>query len=172
MAIDQEQLAKNAESEIAADESRKEFWRTHGYAGKTKWFAEADQRIARQQQFLAEHRKATVENLRSVRAAVRQARLARGTLTNMGANTGVSGSSGIQGGISSVGSQLSANLSFFTQMDTLNSQGLSAQVDQANATQVLGSIAEKRQRKANNRAFTLGVLQTGVGMATGLGMFG
>lgn len=60
----------------------------------------------------AEQRRADIENVYKTRQAVRQARLAQGSMINQAALTGGMGSSGLAGGVSSVASQLGGNLSF------------------------------------------------------------
>ena len=60
----------------------------------------------------AEQRRADVENVYKTRQAVRQARLAQGSMINQAALTGGMGSSGLAGGVSSVASQLGGNLAF------------------------------------------------------------
>ncbi len=69
---------------------------------------------AAHQRYLAEERKAQVENVFRVRQAVRQARLAQASMVNQAALSGGMGSSGLAGGLSSVGSQLAGNLSFMS----------------------------------------------------------
>lgn len=60
----------------------------------------------------AEQRRADIENVYKTRQAVRQARLAQGSMINQAALTGGMGSSGLAGGVSSVASQLGGNLAF------------------------------------------------------------
>jgi len=69
---------------------------------------------AAHQRYIAEERKAQVENVFRVRQAVRQARLTQASMTNQAALSGGMGSSGLAGGLSSVGSQLAGNLSFMS----------------------------------------------------------
>lgn len=59
--------------------------------------------------------------------------MARATVINAGANSGTLNSSGVQGGVSSVVAQNSANMSFFSQMGTLNSGVLDTQIAQGAA---------------------------------------
>jgi hypothetical protein len=70
--------------------------------------------------FEAESRKADIQNVRAVRSQIRTSRLAQGTMTNVGAQTGGMGGSGVAGGIASVGSQLGSNLSYMSQIATQN----------------------------------------------------
>lgn len=71
---------------------------------------------AQQRQYEAEQRKAEVQNIRSVRQQIREARLAQASMTNVAAQTGGMGGSGLAGGISSVGTQLSGNLNYMQQI--------------------------------------------------------
>lgn len=96
---------------------------------------------AMREQAALEQRKADIQNLRQVRAAVRQARMARAAVINTGANVGTLGSSGVMGGASSVTSNNSSNMSFFGQMSDLNSGIYSTQVEQAGALQDKGDAA-------------------------------
>ncbi len=71
---------------------------------------------AAQRQYAAEERKSEVQNVRSVRQQIREARLAQASMTNVAAQTGAMGSSALAGGVSSVGSQLSGNLNYMQQI--------------------------------------------------------
>jgi hypothetical protein len=70
--------------------------------------------------FEAESRKADIQNVRAVRSQIRTSRLAQGTMTNVGAQTGGMGGSGVAGGIASVGSQLGSNLSYMSDIAKTN----------------------------------------------------
>ncbi|CAB4161325.1 hypothetical protein UFOVP729_44 [uncultured Caudovirales phage] len=71
---------------------------------------------AAQRQYEAEARKSEVQNIRSVRQQIREARLAQASMTNVAAQTGAMGSSALAGGVSSVGSQLAGNLNYMQQI--------------------------------------------------------
>jgi hypothetical protein len=71
---------------------------------------------AAQRQYEAEGRKAEIQNIRSVRQQIREARLAQAAMTNVAAQTGGMGGSGLAGGISSVGTQLAGNLNYMQQI--------------------------------------------------------
>jgi hypothetical protein len=78
---------------------------------------------ARQQsanQFAAESKRADIQNVRSVRQQIRSTRLTQSTMTNVGAQTGGMGGSGMAGGIASVGSQLGSNLSYMSDIAKQN----------------------------------------------------
>jgi hypothetical protein len=77
---------------------------------------------ASQQQYVAETKKAEIQNIRSVRQQIRQARVAQSSMTNVGAQTGGMGSSGLAGGVSSVGSQLGSNLGYMSQIASANTE--------------------------------------------------
>lgn len=71
-------------------------------------------------QFAAEQKRADVQNVRNVRQQIRQAHIARSSMANVGAQTGGAGGSAVAGGVSSVGSQLSSNLHYMSQIATQN----------------------------------------------------
>lgn len=72
-------------------------------------------------------RQADIQNARQMRAAVRQARIARASVVNTGANAGTLTSSGVTGGVSSIGSQLQSNLTTFNQLDQFNDEAVASQ---------------------------------------------
>jgi hypothetical protein len=98
---------------------------------------------AQKRQFEAEQRKAEVQNIRSVRQQIREARMAQASMTNIAAQTGGMGGSGLAGGISSSGSQLAGNLNYMEQVAKENTAITSAASDAAqwntNAT-IFGQI--------------------------------
>jgi hypothetical protein len=71
-------------------------------------------------QYAAEQRKAEIQNTRSVRQQIREARIAQASMTNTAALTGGMGGSGLAGGIGSVGSQLSGNINYMQQIAEQN----------------------------------------------------
>lgn len=75
----------------------------------------------------AERRRADIENVYKTRQAIRQARLAQGSMVNTAAQTGGMGGSGLAGGVSSVSSQLGGNLSFMESVAAENNVILGAQ---------------------------------------------
>jgi len=79
---------------------------------------EAKNQSARQ--FAAESKKADIQNVRTVRSQIRASQLARGTMTNVGAQTGGTGGSAMAGGIASIGSQLGSNLSYMSDIAKVN----------------------------------------------------
>jgi len=87
-----------------------------------------------------ERRRADIQNTRSLRQSIRQSRVARATILNTGANVGTSGSSGVQGGAASVGSQSSANMGYFSALQDVNSNVTTIQGNQANLFAESGSI--------------------------------
>lgn len=109
------------------------------------------------QQYAAESKKAEIQNIRSVRQQVRQARIAQSSMLNVGAQTGGMGGSALAGGMSSIGSQLGGNLDYMTQIAKQNTAiggfALGYSNEMANA-----SIAASRQQLAS----------TQMGMATSI----
>lgn len=84
--------------------------------------ADIAQSQAREQRKAAEleKRRADIANTRSLRASIRQARLATGGLVNTAAQTGTAGSSSVQGGIASIGTQLGVNRGAFSQNESIS----------------------------------------------------
>lgn len=80
--------------------------------------AQKSNRIQRQQMQL--------EQAREKRETIRAARIARGRAINAAASQGVMDSSGAQGGVSSIGSQLNYNLSFLDQQGRMADQASAA----------------------------------------------
>ena len=100
------------------------------------------------QQYAAESRKAEIQNIRSVRQQVRQARISQSSMLNVGAQTGGMGSSAMAGGMSSVSSQLGSNIDYMSQIAKQNTAiggfALGYSNEMANA-----SIAASRQQLAS-----------------------
>jgi len=69
---------------------------------------------ARRQELAAQKQRADIENVRSVRAAIRQQYATSAGIIARGATTGTSGSSGVSGGVSSTGAQLASNVSYMS----------------------------------------------------------
>lgn len=90
-----------------------------------------------------QQKQADLQNARQKRDAIREARLAYGRTTNAAANQGVSGSSGSQGGLSSIASQVGDNISFLDQYGFFSDQ----------ASRALG-----RANQATSRANTAGAI--------------
>jgi hypothetical protein len=107
----------------------------------------SQRRAASQQKksFQAEQRRAEVENIRNVRQQIRQARLVQAGMTNVAAQTGGLGGSGLAGGISSVSSQTAGNLGYMSDIARENTAISNAQIASARAmgnAQVFGTIGQ------------------------------
>lgn len=98
-------------------------------------------------QVAAQQRIADIKNARERANMARTARIAAGTITNQGYSKGVGGSSGVQGGLASIGTQVATNLGVFgavegNQQDILASQGrqgqYQAQAGEAQADSIMG----------------------------------
>lgn len=102
---------------------------------------------ASKRQYAAEQRKAEIQNVRSVRQQIREARMAQASMTNVAAQTGGMGGSALAGGLSSVGSQLASNASYMADIarenTAITNAASSAATWQANATifSSLGNVA-------------------------------
>lgn len=114
------------------------------------------------QQYVAETKKAEIQNIRSVRSQIRQTRIAQSSMLNVGAQTGGMGGSGLAGGISSVGSQMSGNLNYMASIAAANTQignfALGYSNEMANA-----SIASSNQQLAGAQMGMASSVFTGVG---------
>jgi BRCT domain type II-containing protein len=73
-----------------------------------------------------QQKQVNLQNARAKRDAVREARLAFGTAQNAAANQGVSGSSSSMGGLSSITSQVSDNISFLDKFGLYSDQAATA----------------------------------------------
>jgi hypothetical protein len=102
------------------------------------------------QQYAAESRKAEIQNIRSVRQQIRQARISQSSMLNVGAQTGGMGGSGLSGGMSSIGSQLGSNLGYMSQIAAANTAiggfALGYNTEMSNA-----SMAASRQQLAGTQ---------------------
>lgn len=113
-----------------------------------------DQAASQREQFALQQQQADIVNTRTVREAVRQARVARAAIINAGGNTGTLGSSGVQGGASSVNAQLSGNLNFFGTMAGLNRSITDTAIDQSVAAERAGVAGGKAAvAQANSAAW-------------------
>lgn len=88
---------------------------------------------AAEQQARAEQRRAEIQNVRSTRQAIREARLAQGSLVSQGALSGTMGSSGLAGGLSSVSAQLGGNLNYIASIAEENTNIFNATIAGARA---------------------------------------
>lgn len=89
---------------------------------------------ASQRAYEAEKRRAEIENVRKAREAVRQARIVQSQMQSQAALTGGMGSSGLAGGMASVGSQLAGNLNYMSQIAEQNTASANAQIQAARAS--------------------------------------
>ena len=99
-------------------------------------------------QTAAEQRRADIENTYKIRQSIRQARLAQGAMTNVAAQTGGIGGSGLAGGMSSVSSQLGGNLAFMDAVARENNVILNSQTTSARASSnaaVWGAVGQLGQ---------------------------
>ncbi len=98
---------------------------------------------AASKQARAERRKAEIQNVRSVRQSIREARLAQASLESQGALSGALMGTGVAGGMSSVSSQLGGNLNYISAIAEENTNIFNASLAgaraQTNAT-IFGQI--------------------------------
>lgn len=74
----------------------------------------------RRTQYANEQKRAEIQNVRQIRQQIRQQRAAAASIIGRGATTGTLGSSGVQGGVSSTGSQLAGNVSYMSDIADVN----------------------------------------------------
>lgn len=91
------------------------------------------QQAAAEKQFNEQKKLAELENVRSVRAQLRAERAAKARIINQGAGAGTIGSSGVAGGVSSVGAQTASNLGFMSDSAGIRSNIGAAQLEYGNA---------------------------------------
>lgn len=119
------------------------------YSASEQHEASQDQRAANRQ----ERRAAAARNLRERKQAYRQMVVQQAQIAAMGQNMGVSGSSGVSGGIASAGSQTYSNIGFQSQLEQLNQKRLkymdSASLHMQRAD-TAGSVAKMFSFYANN----------------------
>lgn len=88
---------------------------------------------ASERQFQASQQKAEIQNTRSLRQQIRQARAAQATMSNVAAQAGGVGGSAVAGGTSSIASQLGGNINYMSQVAEANTAYGQAGVDVASA---------------------------------------
>lgn len=120
---------------------------------------------ARQMEEIAalEKKKADIANARALRSSLRQARLARGSLINLGAQTGTSGSSGILGGLASLGTQEGVNRGVFAQGQDIAEKQYQTTVEMSH----LHSAAAGATKRAMTGQLLTNVGKMGFNMAGG-----
>jgi hypothetical protein len=99
-------------------------------------YSQNQSRKATKEAMRAEQRRAEVQNIREVRSQVRSARLAQAAINNAGAISNTLGSSGVEGGIASLGSQLQGNLGYMSDIAREN-------------TTIFGSSLKAAQHSSN-----------------------
>ena len=124
-------------------------------AKETKKATQATERaqVQAKEQFVAETKRAEIQNVRSVRQQIRQARLARGAMTNVAAQTGGMGGSALAGGTGSITSQLVGNVDYMSQIAAQNTAIGTAAVGYSNEM-ANASIASTRANLAASQANT------------------
>jgi hypothetical protein len=83
-------------------------------AMKSQEKAAKRQAAAMREQYAAEERRAEVQNVRTIRGEIRKRRAAAASIIASGATHGTSRSSGVLGGVASLGSQMAGNLSYMS----------------------------------------------------------
>lgn len=103
----------------------------------------ANERMAdeRRTQYANEQKRAEIQNVRQIRQQIRQQRAAAASIIGRGATTGTLGSSGVQGGVSSTGSQLAGNLSYMSNIADVNTANAASSERFASAELQAGQAA-------------------------------
>jgi hypothetical protein len=100
-----------------------------GALGATAYSVDQSNKAAKQQREAAriESNRQEIQSARERQQAVREFRMKQAGMLNTGYQTGVSGSSGLAGGLGSLGTQLGGNLSNQTTMSAFNTASADAQ---------------------------------------------
>lgn len=93
---------------------------------------------AQKQQIAIQKQQAEMQNLQAAREQARGRYRSQARIISAGAQGGVSGSSGVAGGVASVGSQMAGNLSYMSDMADLKAQEFGAAMKYAKASQLAG----------------------------------
>lgn len=93
---------------------------------------------AQQEQINVQKQQAELQNIQSTRSMARDRYRAQGRVLNVGALTGTSSSSGIAGGVSSIGAQYAGNLSYMSDSADLKDQEFAASMRYASAQGDMG----------------------------------
>lgn len=102
--------------------------------------AKASKKAARaqQEQIAIQKQQAELQNIQSTRSMARERYMSQGRVLNIGALTGTSSSSGIAGGVSSIGAQYAGNLSYMSDSADLKDQEFAASMRYASAQSDMG----------------------------------
>lgn len=93
---------------------------------------------ATEREYAAQAQRAEIQNVRAVRQQLRQQYAAVGTLIGRGATTGTLGSSGVEGGVGSLGAQLAGNLSYMSDIADTQTESAAAARDLGQAKLQMG----------------------------------
>lgn len=93
---------------------------------------------AQKEQIRLQQQQAEVANVRETREMVRNRYRQSAGIQQAGATAGVSSSSGVAGGISSLGAQMASNVSYMSEQGTLKAQEFGAAMNYAKAQQLIG----------------------------------
>ena len=99
-----------------------------------------------------ERRMAAAQNLRERKQAYRQMVIQQAQMQAVGTNLGISGSSGLAGGMASLASQTASNIGFQNQLEAMNQQRLTFLSSAANynaKAQMYGSAANFTMSASN-----------------------
>lgn len=101
------------------------------------------QSVQMEEQALLERKKVDIANARALRASIRFSRIARGRLVNLGAQTGTSGSSGVEGGLASLDTQEGVNRGVFAQGQDIADRQLQTSTSMSRLHSASGSAAAR-----------------------------
>lgn len=102
-------------------------------------YSGSKQRSAQKKRQRLLEQKQRADTRRARRQALREARIARGSVVNQGANSGVLGSSGALGAVASINSQAGSNFGYLSQTQNINA-GIGAANQSAISAQGFASI--------------------------------
>lgn len=123
--------------------------------------AQREQQAALEKQYVAEQKKADLQNIQNIRVRVRRERLARAQMVNRGFQLGGAGSSGLAGGISSLASQTASGIGYMQDIAAANTAIGGAQLEAAGAAgraQVAQAQVQLATSEAQQGATVFGTL--------------
>lgn len=130
----------------------------------------AEQTRLAERAYQAEKQRADIQNIRNIRSSIRQARIAAGSMQNLGFQTGGAGSSGLAGGVSSVQSQLAGNVNYAGTMSAYGNQISQANLGMAQSSARYASASADAQQTmaiAGTIGNTIGTIFGPVGLSEG-----
>lgn len=131
-------------------------------AAKDQQAAMGRQAAAQDAKYKADAQRAEIQNIRSVRQQYREQRIRAAQIIGRGATTGTSMSSGVAGGVSSVGSQFTGNLNYMSDIADTQTATTAASQAYGQASYDVG-VAQGNQAKGAALQALGGTIFSGAG---------